>query len=176
MPEARVDWNDDQVEQLKTMWAGGQSCSQIARQIAGATRSAVLGKVHRLQLPERASRQGQRNDLPAPPVKTSKPKPPVPVQRPTMSLEPPLVLENGAFVTLETVTDRTCRWPIGEPQDREFHFCGNAPKTGKPYCEAHCKIVYQPLAASARQVGEQDGRRANGKRYPARRGQVSMWE
>ncbi len=98
--------------------------------------------------------------------------PPAPPEKPK-PLEPPMVLESGAFVTLETVSDRACRWPIGDPHDREFHFCGNAPKAGKPYCEGHCRIVYQP--ASARPIGEEDGRRAN-RRHPVRRGQVSMWE
>ena len=176
MPEARVDWSDDRIEQLKTLWAAGQSCSQIARQIPGATRSAVIGKVHRLGLAGRDNRQGQRPYAERTP-KAAKPKAPspVPVQRPAMPLEPPMLLESGAFVTLETVSDRTCRWPIGDPQDREFHFCGNAPKAGKPYCEGNCKNAYATASGNPA-MREDDGRRANGKRYPARRGQVSMWE
>lgn len=172
MPEARVDWNDDQVEQLKALWAEGQSCSQIARQIPGASRSAVIGKVHRLGLAGRASPARERVQ------RTSTPKakapPPVPMPRPAMPPDPPMVLESGAFVTLETVSDRTCRWPIGDPRERDFHFCGNAPRAGSPYCAGHCKDAYQPHTNHA--TREDDGRRANGRRHPIRRGQVSMWE
>lgn len=174
MPEARVDWSDDRVEQLKAMWADGQTCSQIARQIPDATRSAVIGKVHRLGLAGREQPQRERvHAMHTPKAKTA--PPPVPMQRPPMPLEPPLLLESGTFVTLETVSDRTCRWPIGDPQDRSFHFCGNAPKAGKPYCEGHCKNAYA-TASGHPAMRDNDGRRANGKRYPARRGQVSMWE
>ena len=37
-----------------------------------------------------------------------------------------------------------CRWPIGDPAANEFHFCGRAPKSGSPYCEAHARKAYQP--------------------------------
>jgi len=37
-----------------------------------------------------------------------------------------------------------CRWPIGDPSENEFHFCGRKPKVGSPYCEAHARKAYQP--------------------------------
>lgn len=54
------------------------------------------------------------------------------------------VLASGKPLTILTVNDRTCKWPIGSPADRSFHFCGLKPKKGKPYCEAHCRRAYQP--------------------------------
>jgi GcrA cell cycle regulator len=173
MPEARVDWNDVNLERLKTGWSDGLSCSQIARTIPDATRAAVIGKAHRLGLAGREQprrEQVQRMRTP----KTTKAPPPMPVQRPTMPLDPPLLLESGAFVTLETVSDRTCRWPIGDPATREFHFCGNAPRAGKPYCDGHCTAAYAQNVP--REMREDDGRKANARRHPVRRGQVSMWE
>ena len=39
----------------------------------------------------------------------------------------------------------SCRWPIGDPKDEDFHFCGADTVTGKPYCSEHCKIAYTSL-------------------------------
>ncbi len=36
-----------------------------------------------------------------------------------------------------------CRWPIGDPDSENFHFCGNPVFVGKPYCYEHCKQAYQ---------------------------------
>ena len=43
-------WTDDRVEVLKKMWGEGKSASQIAKELGGVTRNAVIGKVHRLGL------------------------------------------------------------------------------------------------------------------------------
>ena len=47
-------WTEDRVEKLKTMWTDGNSSSQIAKALGGVTRNAVIGKVHRLGLSNRA--------------------------------------------------------------------------------------------------------------------------
>jgi len=39
-------------------------------------------------------------------------------------------------------TFTSCQWPIGDPQEKDFHFCGTKPLDGKPYCENHCNIAY----------------------------------
>ena len=36
----------------------------------------------------------------------------------------------------------TCQWPYGDPQDKDFYFCGSTTHKGKPYCEEHCDIAY----------------------------------
>jgi GcrA cell cycle regulator len=58
--------------------------------------------------------------------------------------EDPLPLADGNFATVLTISDRMCRWPIGDPSASEFHFCGRSPKSGSPYCEAHARKAYQP--------------------------------
>ena len=50
-----MSWTDDRVELLKKMWGEGQSASQIAKELGGVTRNAVIGKVHRLGLSNRAA-------------------------------------------------------------------------------------------------------------------------
>ncbi|HEY5347193.1 MAG TPA: GcrA family cell cycle regulator, partial [Rhizomicrobium sp.] len=61
--------------------------------------------------------------------------------------EEPLPLDDGNFATVLTISDRMCRWPIGDPAATEFHFCGRNPKSGSPYCEAHARKAYQPQQA-----------------------------
>ena len=56
---ANAQWSDDRVEKLKRLWADGLSASQIAAQLGGGvSRNAVIGKVHRLNLPGRAKAGG----------------------------------------------------------------------------------------------------------------------
>jgi GcrA cell cycle regulator len=134
-------WTDERVEQLKSLWTEGLSASQIARVLGGVTRNAVIGKVHRLGLAGRASpSRSERPRLPLTPkvsIRVHAPEPPV-VE------EDPVLLDDGNFATVLTINDRMCRWPIGDPAENEFHFCGRKPKNGSPYCEAHARKAYQP--------------------------------
>src|SRR6187431_1517061 len=52
--ENSMTWTDERVEQLKKLWSDGLSASQIAAELGGITRNAVIGKVHRLGLSGRA--------------------------------------------------------------------------------------------------------------------------
>ena len=47
---AGMNWTDERVELLKKLWSDGLSASQIAAQLGGVSRNAVIGKVHRLKL------------------------------------------------------------------------------------------------------------------------------
>ena len=50
-------------------------------------------------------------------------------------------------LTLMDLTERTCKWPIGDPATEEFWFCGLPSVAGKPYCEAHVGVAFQPMSA-----------------------------
>src|SRR5829696_510993 len=50
MMDAGATWTEERVELLKKLWSDGLSASQIAAEIGGVTRNAVIGKVHRLGL------------------------------------------------------------------------------------------------------------------------------
>ena len=58
---------------------------------------------------------------------------------------PALKRADGNFVTTLTLNSRTCKWPIGDPTDQDFHYCGRRPESGRPYCDAHELRSYQPL-------------------------------
>ncbi|SER74218.1 GcrA cell cycle regulator [Tranquillimonas rosea] len=46
---------------------------------------------------------------------------------------------------LMELTERTCKWPVGDPATEDFWFCGLPVQTGKPYCEAHVGVAFQPM-------------------------------
>lgn len=50
-------------------------------------------------------------------------------------------------LTLMELTERTCKWPIGDPATEKFWFCGLPSQPGKPYCEAHVGVAFQPMSS-----------------------------
>jgi GcrA cell cycle regulator len=157
-----MGWNDDRVAILRKLWAEGLSASQIAKQLGGVTRNAVIGKVHRLGLAGRAtpSRPAKR------PVRAARPRvmgPSAPRLRAAMpslsvvipALEP-LKLADGRAATVLTINESMCKFPIGDPTDVDFAFCGRITCHG-PYCADHARLAYQPSQSRRRRaVGEPD--------------------
>lgn len=161
----KLSWTEDRVELLKKLWNEGLSASQIAGRLGhGVTRNAVIGKVHRLGLsgrvtPQRAARPRPRKTRePSHPGRSMLPtiganalKPlhrPEPVVRAEPEPEPIRLVDipKGERVNILMLSDRTCRWPVGDPGTDEFFFCGHAPKaSGGPYCDYHARVAYQPL-------------------------------
>ena len=199
-----MSWTDERVETLKKMWAEGQSASQIAKELGGVTRNAVIGKVHRLGL---SNRVGPGTPLeeeveevvvvaapapaaPPPPVEAPEPvvepvrvaepaRPvaaapaastaapaPIPLRKAIIPAGQPLppqpsaneispealasvreVEKRAKKLTLMELTERTCKWPIGDPATEDFWFCGLPSVAGKPYCEAHVGVAFQPMSA-----------------------------
>jgi GcrA cell cycle regulator len=153
-----MGWNEERVALLRKLWAEGLSASQIAKQLGGVTRNAVIGKVHRLGLAGRAtpSRPAKR------PVRTARPRvigPTAPRVRPASSLPQvvipdlePLKLEDGKAATVLTINDSMCKYPIGDPTDADFAFCGRGVFGGHPYCQDHARLAYQPSQARKRRT------------------------
>ena len=57
-------------------------------------------------------------------------------------------VEKGAKkLSLMELTEKTCKWPIGDPATEEFWFCGLPVQQGKPYCEAHVGVAFQPMSS-----------------------------
>ncbi|MDA9207733.1 GcrA cell cycle regulator [Octadecabacter sp.] len=193
-----MSWTDERVEVLKKMWGEGQSASQIAKELGGVTRNAVIGKVHRLGLSNRAGSGG--NAKTAAPKADAKPKAPAKpaakkaapkkaaapeLEEPrTMSASPPAQPKSAAArraiipagqplppqpsaneispealakvnevektakkISLMELTEKTCKWPVGDPATDQFWFCGLPVKQGKPYCEAHVGVAFQPMSS-----------------------------
>src|SRR5262249_38365017 len=156
---AEITWTDDRVELLKRLWTDGLSASQIAAELGGITRNAVIGKVHRLGLSGRA--KSPSSTVPRP----RKPRAPgmMRLPRPSMRGNTPLATMYGTAVQSEpelveniipigqrgsllALKDSKCGGPIGDPGTPEFFFCGGTPVEGLPYCNYHSRVAYQPAA------------------------------
>ena len=51
---------------------------------------------------------------------------------------------------LTQLTERTCKWPVGDPMHDDFHFCGHEAEEGRPYCEYHSGLAFQPASERRR--------------------------
>ena len=181
-----MSWTDERVEILKKMWGEGQSASQIAKELGGVTRNAVIGKVHRLGLSNRAtsnsSSKSEAKPKAAPKVEAKaaaskeapkvaepvaeKPSNVTPLRRQIIPAGQPLppqpsaneispealarvseIEKKAKKLTLLELTERTCKWPVGDPATPDFWFCGLPTQTGKPYCEAHVGVAFQPMTS-----------------------------
>jgi GcrA cell cycle regulator len=184
-----MSWTDERVELLKKMWGEGQSASQIAKELGGVTRNAVIGKVHRLGLSNRtASGTAAKPEAkakpaaakpeakPAPKTEAARPEPaptpgaqtrpatparrqiipagqPLPPQPSANEISPEALAKVNEIekkakrLSLMELTERTCKWPVGDPATEDFWFCGLPVQAGKPYCEAHVGVAFQPMSA-----------------------------
>ena len=139
-------WSDDRVTILKSLWLEGLSASQIASQLGGVTRNAVIGKVHRLGLSGRAAPSAPtrpaRIATPRSPVRAAAPRP-APKARPTPlpHLVEPAPEGPGLVASVAGLGAHVCKWPIGDPKAEDFSFCGR-PAEG-PYCGGHAAVAYQ---------------------------------
>jgi GcrA cell cycle regulator len=73
-----MSWTEERIERLKAMWTEGATASQIADELGGVSRNAVIGKAHRLGLEARPSpvKPGEEKDSPKKPARTAAaPKP-----------------------------------------------------------------------------------------------------
>jgi GcrA cell cycle regulator len=154
-----MSWTDERVEQLKKLWMDGLSASQIALELGGITRNAVIGKVHRLGLSGRAKTSSHASASRQKRTQRAQPKPVRSAQRPLLNTQMKLTAEASADpyvdeslvapvalrLELTQLTERTCKWPIGDPALEDFHFCGNASPEAGPYCSYHSRIAYQAV-------------------------------
>ncbi|MGX9393932.1 GcrA family cell cycle regulator (plasmid) [Nitrobacteraceae bacterium UC4446_H13] len=147
-------WTDERVERLKSLWTQGLSASQIAAELGGVTRNAVIGKVHRLGLSGRATTAAKPR---AP--RLQKPSRFRPVgnglHRGNLALTSPdiayveevrvtaEIVPLARYLTLAELEPSSCRWPIGDPSSPDFRFCGAPALPGESYCRACARKAYQ---------------------------------
>ncbi len=145
-----MSWTDDRVTLLKKLWVEGKTAAEIAKALGGITRNAVIGKAHRLKLSNRISPIQQNNKKP---VRLHE-------EKRAPRVRPPIVPPaNFAIKGIKLVDLKIgqCHWPVGDPKDEDFKFCGCAIETGFPYCEHHVKVAYQTPGRSRNlQVGDFD--------------------
>ncbi|MBI1621050.1 GcrA family cell cycle regulator [Aquamicrobium zhengzhouense] len=168
-----MNWTDERVELLRKLWAEGLSASQIATQLGGVSRNAVIGKVHRLKLSGRgrataAQPRAKKVAPAAAPVKVQT-RPAArtitatvgatalaaqfdaePVVHQVLRPIEDVVVPISRNLSLIELTERTCKWPNGDPLHDDFSFCGNQSGESSPYCGYHAKLAYQPASERRR--------------------------
>ena len=141
MPTASssIDWTDQTVATLRTLWGEGHSTAEIGRRM-DTTKNAIVRKAHRLKLPARPSPiRVASPDRPKLAPRITPPALALPTPLPAPAPEPPLV---HPAVPAPARRTGTCQWPIGEPGRAGFHLCGDEPAPSKPYCPSHCGRAY----------------------------------
>jgi len=151
-----MSWTDEKVEKLKALWTKGHTASQIAAALGDTTRNAVIGKAHRLNLEARApskhsgasvSRENKQiRRGPAPTSRKAKFQ--------SILLDKNFEPENPK--SLEELTDTTCKWPIGHPNEEKFYFCGRKPEGEFPYCKLHVLYAFQPKGTKEEVLDKED--------------------
>lgn len=58
--------------------------------------------------------------------------------------------------TILALTERMCKWPVGDPKHQDFHFCGKTSLAGLPYCAEHAAMAYQPTGSSKKREEERE--------------------
>lgn len=168
-------WTDDRVAQLKKLFEAGLSASEIAVELGGVTRNAVIGALHRRGLfdaarvkpagtiDRRPGRQAARARQARQPRMVTVSRP-IAVEQ-TIVPPPP---RNDAQIPLDQRRDlagldaHCCHWPVGHPGTEGFFFCG-APvlNFGEPYCASH---MHRATASNQPRRRSTEGARVDGWR------------
>ncbi len=115
-----MTWTPARVEELTRLWGRGLSAREIAAQLGGVTRNAVIGKANRLNL-----------------------------QRGVAEPDPPPAVSQPSVLPLPEVKGWMCRWQIDEPGRFGLHICGRTAQPGRRYCAEHLTQAYLMRKPSA---------------------------
>ena len=151
-----MSWNNEKVEKLKNLWSKGHTASQIAEILGDTTRNAVIGKAHRLDLEARAP--SKQSSIPRSKDNRQVKRVATPTSRKakfqSILLDKNFEPENPK--SLEELSESTCKWPIGHPNEEKFYFCGRKPEGEFPYCKLHVLYAFQPRGTKEEVLDKED--------------------
>ncbi len=151
-----MSWTEEKVQKLRELWGKGKTASQIAEVIGGISRNAVIGKAHRLNLSakikqrlstsnhknynknrEKIFTRGRRNRF--------------------KSLLLDKNFEPAKNLNLEELTEKTCKYMEGHPNEIDSSFCGRKTVEKFSYCPLHLMIIFQPKGKKEDLTDKDDG-------------------
>lgn len=137
-------WPEALEARLADLWAQGVSAALIGEQL-GKTRNAVIGKVDRLGLPMRQTVKAQSGWCQPPSQlgrKRQRKTTPETTTRPDGGIIDDAAIPFEQRKTLLELTPSCCKWPVGDPAQEGFFFCGGVAEIDRPFCPAHAKRAY----------------------------------
>jgi len=149
-------WTEERIALLQKLWGQGYSASQIANQLQGVTRNAVIGKIHRLgkrpegarpRLPRVATAAAHPGRRPAA-VEARRAAPQAQPEWAARPFRRAALLDEPGLATSTTLEAHMCRWPIGDPEEAGFSFCGRSADGVRPYCQGHSRLAYKNSTGS----------------------------
>ena len=139
-----MGWTEEKVNKLKELWGKGNTASQIAAIIGGISRNAVIGKAHRLKLSAKIIKRSRSNSQSNLYFEEKNN-----IQKRSRKVKFRSLLLDKNFepaknLSLEELTESTCKYGESDPDKPEFSFCGRKTVDKFSYCPLHLIVVFQP--------------------------------
>ena len=151
-----MSWTPEKVDKLKDLWSKGHTASQIAEILGDTTRNAVIGKAHRLDLEARAPSKQSATPRSRDNKQIKRTVAPISRKAKFQSILLDKNFEPENPKSLEDLTESTCKWPIGHPNEEKFYFCGRKPEGEFPYCKLHVLYAFQPKGSKEEVLDKED--------------------
>ena len=151
-----MGWTDEKVNKLKDLWGKGQTASQIAGIIGGVSRNAVIGKAHRLNLSAKIKTRSTISNNSVDAIKSNANLKKGSRKQKFRSLLLDKNFEPAKNLQLEDLSEQTCKYMEGHPDEKDSSFCGRKTIEKFSYCPLHLMIVFQPKGKKDDVVEKED--------------------
>ena len=151
-----MSWTEEKVDKLRELWGKGNTANQIAQIIGGISRNAVIGKAHRLKLSGKIIKRTKTNFSNNSNFKENNN---IQIRSRKVKFRSLLLDKNfepAKNLSLEELTESTCKYMEGHPNESTASFCGRKNVEKFSYCPLHIIVVFQPRGKKEDLTGEEE--------------------